>query len=35
MASHVGTVIVGGFPQEKEVVLEEHGGHHFVKGCRY
>jgi hypothetical protein len=29
MTSHVGTVVVGGFPPEKEVILEELGGQHL------
>jgi hypothetical protein len=28
MSSHVGTVIVGGFPSEKEAAAEELGGQH-------
>jgi hypothetical protein len=28
MSSHVGTVIVGGFPHEKEVIPRELGGQH-------
>jgi hypothetical protein len=29
MSSHVGTVIVGGFPPEKEIAAEELGGQHL------
>jgi hypothetical protein len=35
MSSHVGTVIVGGFLQENEVVAEELGGVNLVKPRRF
>jgi hypothetical protein len=28
MSSHVGTIVVGGFPSEKEAAVEEVGGQH-------
>jgi hypothetical protein len=33
MSSHVGTIIVGGFLQDKEVVLEELGGQHLSRAA--